>query len=101
MRTLLVASALASTALSVGAASAASPSVPPALRDGGACFERARVFDRTLQAAFPSLDAAAETPSPRLRQATETRNQGITACFEGRVQEGADMIEQATSMLPT
>jgi Spy/CpxP family protein refolding chaperone len=48
MRTFLLASALAGTVLGVGAASAASPNVPAALRDGGACFEQARVFDRTL-----------------------------------------------------
>ena len=99
MRTLLLASALAGTALGVGVASAASPSVPPALRDGGACFERAREFDRTLQATAISLDKATENPSPRVEQATEIRNRGIVDCLEGRVQQGVSAIEQAIETL--
>jgi hypothetical protein len=99
MKALLLASALASPVLGVGVALAADPSVPPALRDGGACFEQARAFDRTLQAVVPSLDQASENPSPTIEQATDTRNRGITACLEGRVQEGVQALEQATGML--
>jgi hypothetical protein len=99
MKALLLASALATLVPGAGVTFAADPSVPPALRDGGACFEQARVFDRTLQAVVPSLEQASERPSSRIEEATQTRNRGITACLEGRVQEGVQRLEQAVIIL--
>ncbi len=62
------------------------------------CFQQAKAFGEAVTA-MGSLAGEISNPSPKVRQATDLRNQGMEACLAGRVREGRAMIEQATAML--
>ena len=62
------------------------------------CFQQARAFGEAVTA-MGNLAGTIENPSPKVREATTMRNQGMEACLAGRVKEGRQMIEQATAML--
>ena len=90
MRRTLIVSLLVATGtltLAVAGAQAATP-----------CFQQARAFGEAVTA-MGNLAGTIQNPSPKVREATAMRNQGMEACLAGRIREGRQMIEQATAML--
>ena len=62
------------------------------------CFREAMQFDQAVTA-MGNLQQDIANPSPKLKEATDLRNQGVEACQQGRRQEGVRMIEQAIATL--
>ena len=67
-------------------------------QSGRACFRQAQAFGQAVTA-MGNLAGDILNPSPKLKQATDLRNQGMEACLAGKIKEGRAMIEQATAML--
>ena len=67
-------------------------------QSGRACFRQAEAFGQAVTA-MGSLSQDIANPSPKLKEATDLRNQGMEACLAGKTKEGRAMIEQATAML--
>jgi cytochrome c556 len=64
------------------------------------CFREAMQFDQAVTAmSGGNLAQDVANPSPKLKEATDLRNQGIEACQQGRRQEGVQLIQQAIAML--
>ena len=67
-------------------------------QSGRPCFRQAQAFGQAVTA-MGNLAGDILNPSPKLKQATDLRNQGMEACLAGKIKEGRAMIEQATAML--
>ena len=67
-------------------------------QSGRACFRQAEAFGQAVTA-MGNLPQDITNPSPKLKEATDLRNQGMEACLAGKTKEGRAMIEQATAML--
>jgi nitrogen-specific signal transduction histidine kinase len=63
------------------------------------CFREAMQFDHAVTAMGGNLAQEIANPSPKLKEATDLRNQGVEACQQGRRQEGVQMIQQAIATL--
>jgi hypothetical protein len=98
MRTLsLVAATLVGSALAAGIADAQQSRRGAATMEGPAhpCRTVAMAFDQALRDRIgPAVGNIGQFP-----EATQMRNQGMEACNAGRIEEGRQMIQQATQRL--
>ena len=94
---LIAAAMLVGPVLAIGAADAQQPRRGAAAMEGPAhpCRTVAMAFDQALRDRIgPAVGNGGQFP-----EATQMRNQGMEACNAGRIEEGRQMIQQATQML--
>jgi hypothetical protein len=94
---LITATTLGGCALAIGAADAQQPRRGAATMEGSThpCRTVAMAFDQALHDRI----GAAVGNGGQFPEATQMRNQGMEACNAGRIEEGRQMIQQATQML--
>ena len=94
---LITATTLIGSVLTIGAADAQQPRRGATTMEGPAhpCRTVATAFDQALHDRIGS----AVGNGGQFPEATQMRNQGMEACNAGRIEEGRQMIQQATQML--
>jgi hypothetical protein len=94
---LITAATLIGSVLTIGTADAQQPRRGAATMEGPThpCRAVAMAFDQALRDRIgPAVGNGGQFP-----EATQMRNQGMEACNAGRIEEGRQMIQQATQML--